>query len=243
MKEFIKKYSDFVLNETLKTNEISFVVNSIERELAILEYSFNIHQVNNTIKLTLFDLYLSRNKEYLKLMLNHLDSLFIDRNGWFPSYIKSNNLSNQEISGVYDEDWILKNYKSIKEIIITYEAKYDIEIDKPNIIYHMSIQQFEESIKNNGLMPKTKSKMSSHIDRIYVCANKDSCYNLIPKMNFYYNNLKYDKPKNKINSKWILYEIDIQNLNIKLFKDTNYYKGYYIVDNIPKENITIIDKE
>jgi hypothetical protein len=27
MKQFIKKYSSFVLNETLKTHEISFVIN------------------------------------------------------------------------------------------------------------------------------------------------------------------------------------------------------------------------
>ena len=42
MKKFIKKYSDFILNETLKTHEITFVIQYVERELSLLKYNFDI---------------------------------------------------------------------------------------------------------------------------------------------------------------------------------------------------------
>ena len=49
--------------------------------------------------------------------------------------------------------------------------------------------------------------------------------------------------KNKINSKYIIYKIDTNNLNIKLYKDPNYNNGYYSINNIPATNISVFDKE
>jgi len=49
--------------------------------------------------------------------------------------------------------------------------------------------------------------------------------------------------KSKIDTKWIIYEIDTNNLSINLYKDPNYDNGYYIIDNIPKEKIKIIEEE
>jgi hypothetical protein len=62
--------------------------------------------------------------------------------------------------------------------------------------------------------------------------------------------MKYDYVKrkninklNKINTDWIIYEIDTKNIE-KLYKDPNYIdKGYYIVDNINPKDIIIYDKE
>ena len=48
---------------------------------------------------------------------------------------------------------------------------------------------------------------------------------------------------NKINDKWIIYEIDTKGLDIKLYKDPNYSNGYYVVDNIYHSNIKIYEKE
>jgi hypothetical protein len=68
-------------------------------------------------------------------------------------------------------------------------------------------------------------------------------YNLTNRMKFYYNNRKINNVEDKINDKWIIYEIDTSGLDIKLFKDPNYIDGYYIIDNIPSDLIKIIDKE
>jgi hypothetical protein len=69
------------------------------------------------------------------------------------------------------------------------------------------------------------------------------CYNLIPRMKFHYANRKLNNKKDKLNDKWIIWEIDTSDLNIKLYKDPNYEGGYYIVDNISPERIKIFEKE
>ena len=57
-------------------------------------------------------------------------------------------------------------------------------------------------------------------------------------MKFYFFN-----KNRKINTKWIIYEIKT-NDGLKLYKDPNFLnKGYYLLGNISKDNIKIIDKE
>ena len=40
MKLFIKKWSEFILNETLKTHNIDLTVSNVKSELALLNYNF-----------------------------------------------------------------------------------------------------------------------------------------------------------------------------------------------------------
>jgi hypothetical protein len=62
-------------------------------------------------------------------------------------------------------------------------------------------------------------------------------------MKMIYNQQKWSNPKSKINDEWVIYEIDTNDLDIKLYLDPNYLGGYYILSNIPTENIKIIDFE
>lgn len=88
-------------------------------------------------------------------------------------------------------------------------------------------------------MPKSKSKISSHGDRIYVCKDIDDCKDLIPKMSFWF----YNKNTN-IDTKWVIYEIDTTGLDLSLYEDPNYPgKGFYLLGNVPSENIKVIDSE
>lgn len=94
---------------------------------------------------------------------------------------------------------------------------------------------------NIGIIPKSKNKLTLHLDRIYLCKYPKDCYNLIPQMKYDYNKRKNNK-LNKINIKWIIYEVNTDNID-KLYKDPNYDNGYYIIDNMNKNDITIFDKE
>ena len=223
-----------MLNETLKTNDINFTIKNIESELSLLGFNFEINKSNNTIELLIDNFYSIQN---IIDIFKYLNSLFIDRNGWFPSKYKLINISGNKNILQYDEDYIINNKKYLKTITITYEAKYDIEIEPPDKLYHLSIQQYSDKILKNGLIPKTKNKTSKHLDRIYLCDNIEDCYKLIPKMKIIYLNSKIK------NIKWVIYEIISKNININLYKDPNYTKGYYTVDNISPNYIKIIDKE
>ena len=86
-----------------------------------------------------------------------------------------------------------------------------------------------------------------HLDRIYVCKTIEDCKILIPQMILHYNDIKnYHKyelgnKRYRKNTDWIIYEINVKDIN--LYKDPRYMNGYYILDNINKESINIIEKE
>ncbi len=236
--KFITTYSEFVLNETLKTHDIDFTINNISNELSLLRYNFSIiKNANNTFQINLHNFNHIQN---IGLSMANLNNLAIDRNGWFPSKMFLINISSATNTLSYDEEYLIENIKYLTEVHITYESKFDIEINIPDVLYHLSIQEFESDIINKGLVPKSKSKLSKHLDRIYVCSDIKNCYNLINRMKLHYTNKSIN---NKINDKWIIYKIDTKNLNIKLYKDPNYNDGFYIIQNIDKIFISIIDKE
>lgn len=240
---YITTYSEFMLNETLKTHDINLTFDNVNRELSLLRINFNIRINSNKIEITLLGFRFLRD---IKSYLDVLNNLLIDRHGWFPSEMEITNISNMKNILPYDEDMLLsENNTYYQDVKITYEAKYDKLVNKPNKLYHLSIQEYEKSVLERGLIPKSKSKLSKHLDRIYLCSDPKDCYNLIPKMNFIYGMNKFSNNKVNKNTKWIIYEIDVKELEIKLYQDPNYTNSTasYTIDNIPSVNITIYDKE
>ena len=237
--EFIKKWSDFILNETLKTNDIDIVIKQVDSDIRLSGIECNVSKDDTKIELELLNF---NDLIELQVMFDYLNSLFIDRNGWFPSKMKLfNNKSNNTLK--YDENYLFNNQKTLNKIIITYEPKFDKIVDIPNKLYHLSIQEYTGKILKNGLIPKSKNKKTIHLDRIYLCSNTEDCYHLIPNMKYDYVKRKNINKLNKINTDWIIYEIDTKNIE-KLYKYPNYIdKGYYIVDNINPKDIIIYDKE
>ena len=241
MHNLITTFSDFVLNETLVTHDIDLTIKNVESELSL--QNVNIHIIKNDNNS--FDLHLKgvQNSHNIKLQLDYLSSLITDRHGWFPSKMKLISLTGLHNSLMYDSEIIITKCEFLKKVVITYEAKYDLEINIPDVLYHLSINQFKNSVISNGLVPKSKSKLSKHMDRIYVCGAIDACYNLINNMKMNYSGIKFKNSNNIIDDSWILYKIDTKGLDLKLYKDPNYNEGYYIIDNIPPSNIKIIDTE
>jgi hypothetical protein len=243
-------FSDFLnkINEGLiKTYDINDTIRLVETEMNLMScYDFNISASdNNTISLILNKFNIMDN---INLKFNHINSMMINRYGWFPSRMKMENISGMKNELSYDEYFLIKNKKHLRTIEIIYESKFDIEItNKPIFLYHLSIQSYKNNILKYGLIPKTKSKLSKHLDRIYVCDSIDNCKKLIPRMKVYYDLLSDEElsqgKKPKRNSKWIIFKIDISNLNVKLYKDPNYPHGYFIIENIPNKNVILIEKE
>ena len=232
------RFSDFILNETLKTHEIDFSIENIDNNLKLQRYDFNIKKnLNNTFYVELLNFDKVQN---FYLYLSNLESLIVNRHGWFPSKMKLTNFSGMVNIFPYDEEYIISHGKYLTKIKITYEAKDDTKVEVPEKLYHLSIQEYEKSVINKGLIPKSKSKLTKHLDRIYLCKNKSDCINLIDNMNLYYSN---KSSMNKKNTKWIIYEIDTTIINFKIRNDPNYVGGFFTVDNINKDYIKIIDKE
>ena len=174
--------------------------------------------------------------------MEHLNNLIIDRHGWFPSEMKIFSWSGMVNIMQYDEKDLLKNSDHYNSVEITYEPKYDLETKIPHTLYHLSIQEFESEVVKKGIVPKSKSKLSKHLDRVYLCDNKRDCLNLVGRMKLFYSQRIINNKLDRVNSKWILYEIETSGLDIKLYKDPN-SNGYYCVDNIPPSKIKIIDRE
>jgi len=239
--KFIETYSDFVLNETLKTIDIDKTIESVERELLLMKFEFLLNKINNKI-----NLHIILNKKDKKNFIKEIDyilSLLTDRFGWFPSKMELTNNRGMKIVLKYDKNDIIERFNSIYSYKIEFEAKDDNIEDLPEKLYHLSIQEYEDKINKNGLCLKSKSKISKHLHRIYVCKDVKHCYKLIPNMKFNYDNIKFYNHKNNIDDGWIIYEIDCKDLDIKIFNDPNYEGGYYLIDNIHPDRLKIYDKE
>lgn len=148
----------------------------------------------------------------------------------------------------FDKDYLIINKKIINNVIITFESKFDEIVDVPDKLYHLSIQEYAKKIEKYGISPKAKSKLTNHDydGRIYVCKTIEDCKFLIRKMKQYYSEKIFNanNDKNKINIKWIVYEIDTKSAKIdKMYTDPNYFDGFYLLNHIDPKCIRMIEQE
>lgn len=173
-----------------------------------------------------------------------LDDLLLLTNnlGYFPSYYRL------KIYKKFNKGFLNKgfrfNYNDLKtsliqhyviDITLTFEAIFDIEI--PNnftTMYHVCDDKYLNKILKNGILPKGRSKKSTHPERIYLT---DTLVNVNLILN---SMISYDKLyKPQIGSYSIL-EINMTN-NIKLYRDPNCMSyGYYTYQSINKNDITVL---
>lgn len=245
--EIIKYFKDYVdaINEGLiKTHDLNKISYDIYRSLSLLNFDVSVdNNVNKfTININNFNK-ISENK--IKLMLDHIMVSVVNRGGWFPSYMNLINIDYKEKLTKFNLKYLIKKQQSLFKVSIIFESKFgDIIYDVPDKLYHLSIQEYDEKIKKIGLIPKSKSKLTSHIDRIYLCKTVDDCKSLINQMLLYYEDEKsknvFDigKEKYQKNTNPIIYEIDNSDKIInKLYDDINYENGYYTTTNIYPEYI------
>ena len=231
-------YLEFIKEGLIKTQPADVVLRKVIFLPNNLIYVINYTKSDNLIH---FEISFFNKLSEISKTFDAIESYFINMMGWFPSMMKIISLSGMENDIQYNKDYLIKNMSFISKVNIIFESKFDIESNIPDKLYHLSIKEFENSILKNGLSPKSKSKISYHDSRIYVCKSILNCKSLIPNMEMIYNQQKWSNPKSKINDDWIIYEIDTSGLDIDLYYDPNYIGGYYLLKNIPSNNIKIVE--
>lgn len=231
-------YLEFIKEGLIKTQPADVVLRKVIFLPNNLIYVINYTKSDNLIH---FEILFFNKLSEISKTFDAIESYFINMMGWFPSMMKIISLSGMENDIQYNKDYLIKNMSFISKVNIIFESKFDIESNIPDKLYHLSIKEFENSILKNGLSPKSKSKISYHDSRIYVCKSILNCKSLIPNMEMIYNQQKWSNPKSKINDDWIIYEIDTSGLDIDLYYDPNYIGGYYLLKNISSNNIKIVE--
>lgn len=119
-------------------------------------------------------------------------------------------------------------------VILQYEAKFDIEVSKvPNELYHLTTCLKLDKILNNGLTPRSSTEYFNFQDRVYLSANKQSLVDL-------------SKQKLLINKKhcFIVLKVSTNGVSdrIRFFVDPNFSNGFYTLENIPNSALEPIEK-
>lgn len=131
------------------------------------------------------------------------------------------------------QEWI-KNYNNgTKPIAFILEAKYDYEVEIPEILYHASPIRFKDKIVKFGLTPKTGNKLSNHPERIYLTDD-------INKAIDFGNYLREEEDSEWYKNGYCVYSINGIGLS-KLYSDVNFRQGgFYTLNNIKSENVKLI---
>jgi hypothetical protein len=153
---------------------------------------------------------------------------------------KSINLCGYFISSLIFDDTKINTIDEYGECIneieydtinILIEAKYDVSINVSELeivdkyIYHISDIKHKDKILKNGLIAKSKSKLSYHLDRIYFETDKNNT--------FYLSKQLVDNP--------IIFRIKIEDLSdIKFYIDPNHTSGIYTFDNISFDKLELM---
>jgi len=206
-----KEEYDLNLKEGLiKTTNIGKTINLLR---ASFDFGFEYQRDDNTFEVTFHQI----NKNILDNFLKYVNNL-----GWFPSYISTPAYKGKWRENTYD-DYLSK---------IRFEAKFDEEIVEkiPQILYHITPTQNVNKILKIGLVPKSRSKVSYHPERIYLGKSIGGIEKLAPQMNLRTGDKNFTILK--INTDLIPGEY------LRLYTDPNYNKeAFYTLNNIPPQAI------
>ncbi|MCK9416047.1 hypothetical protein M0Q97_05240 [Candidatus Dojkabacteria bacterium] len=228
----IERFNEFYKQITeglIKTYPIKTAIKVISRELSLDLIEFNIDQEEQTN--TIFLKIVSSDIKYnilLKIIRQiNLCGYFISN---YDFYNETDNHVNYLIHKEINNEFLDILFNKIQNSFftqITIESKFNIKVSIPELLYHVTLKSNKQKIKRIGLIPKSKNKKANHNDRIYFG------YNPIIIKNLAY---QFD------DGDYILVEITTKNLNINIYDDPDFSKnGSYTYDNIPPDNIKIID--
>lgn len=242
----------FKFNEGLiKTEPLHKTVDIINRELRLARLKYRITDIdisNNTFKFVIDDY---NYNDVIIIKLGCIDSIITNQCGYFPSSVSIEYVShfyrNDETLKWCDDMYmnLAKKVDDISRITIKFESKFDECLTQiPSEMYHITNDSYVDKILRNGLVPKSKNKLSSHPDRIYLCTSIDDCKSLEGRMymqdSFNMMGLNLNKNNNK-KLKYTILKIDMSDFSGKIYKDPNYKDtGFYITTNIKPDKISIV---
>ncbi len=233
MKTF-KEYLEYLSESKYYTHGVQHVKRTIPKHMFAyeLKYDLDINKDTND-----FQLYIYNNEKFTIKKFHSVIGL-CEMLGYFPSYliIDDRNIFDEYKKYVYqinivennkiDIDFIdfLRNvdFGIFKEICLQFESYQETDIDIPDFLYHVCRKIDIDSIKKNGLQPRSKNKISFHPDRVYFDVDLNSSKERIEEF------------KNIEDNEYSIVEIkpdnELKNY-LKLKKDTN-SNGFYTSQNI-----------
>lgn len=161
---------------------------------------------------------------------------FLDSFGWFPENIAH--------FGPYNKDNLVKAFKESSTTTVYYGAKYDTEEKILTPLYHLVPDVLYKHVLLKGLTPKTKSKISSHPERIYLLnpTDQENYYDVALTL---WNSIPPSTTKNAIQDYYLL-KIDTSKLpKHKFYTDPKFYMAdgaVWTYQNIPTSAIQAIKK-
>ena len=176
--EFIYDFEKYVksINEGLiKTFDIKKTVTDINTLLNRYNLNFSTEIIDNIFMVIINDFDKITNlDDILEILLSTTFNLY----GWFPSTMRMTNFFLNEKTMKFRKEELLRPINNLVKVIITFESKFDEIVNNiPDKLYHLTIQQYENDIIKNGLLPKSKSKLTAHDydGRIYLCDSINQC--------------------------------------------------------------------
>lgn len=245
----IEKFSQYVslLSEGLiKTHDGRKAVNYLVDNLRRLGFECHGKLENNIISLEIKKInYIAADR--IDLLFDHINMIMTNKFGWFPASMDMTNLNGMKRLKGYSEEEIKYRRSSLDSIEIQFDSKFDDSLIWTGKLYHLTIKEYLPKILKYGLNPKSKSKLSFHLDRIYVCKTAKECQLLIPQMKLHYaeerdiNYFDLGNKKWKKNTKWVILEFQVE--EAKMYHDPRYEDGFYILNNISPDKIKIFKSE
>jgi hypothetical protein len=214
------------INEGLiKTTPINQAIKIIDKEVNNFK-NVNLYSEGGMIFLEYEPEYTSDTFDFSKI--NKVLTL-VNNLGYFPSmftYFDDNDSDfTEKYTPAFFKD-VLINEKP-KSIFLQFEAKYDVIVDVPKYVYHITSTYNINKIKKIGLTPKTQSKISTHPDRIYVSLSEE-----------YSNEIYWQIRGDFRNHTGIELVIDTSQLDQSFYEDPNFQTmGVYTYKNIPPQAI------
>ena len=220
-----EEYSLNLKEGEIKTTPIGQSIDILRRRFP--KYEIYNERGENTFEIDILknrDAFSLKDAEDLLILLNNL--------GWFVSFMKLHSNTNR-FEDKYNKDTFIESIKNkkIHSIFLICEAKFDFKVNKiPKMLYHIAPLDNWKKIEDIGLVPKSRSKVSYHPDRVYLAKTELGAEQLANQL--------YNKTGVK---KYVILKIDttiIPGGYFKLYQDPNYTKaGYYTLNNIPPQAI------
>lgn len=237
----MKTYKEYIddLNESRNyTHGIGKTTAILRKWLSAYSLEYKIH---NNEKSGDFQLYIYNNGNFTQRKFNIIITM-AENMGYFPSTI---NIDDRDLFLDYKEYCNFKNiisndkkdidyinflksltFDDFNEIYFQFECYQDSDIkeeDLPKQLYHVCRTSDVDDILKNGFIPKSKSKISFHPNRVYFSTTLKGAESIIDQF----------KDMEDVDYTVLKLNIDEGMKNyLKLKKDPNFDDGYYTNQNI-----------
>ncbi len=233
--KFILEYYNYIDNiEELSINDDINIFNSFNKQskdglLVLTEGLIKTYPLEKSLNI------IKKRFPYLNVLIEDDGELYIDN---FKKELKEylplfNNLGYFIAQIKINNEWVKEFDENIIPIALFLEAKYDIKIDKiPNKLYHTSPLKYKDKILKYGFVPKSKNKISIHLDRIYLTDNILTAKLFAKNLQKEYSDFYQDG--------YCIYSIDGDCIK-ELYSDVNLRKGgFYTLHNISPKCFKIV---